>query len=91
MVKQVKEVVRKYLPEDRYEVFIFGSRAKRKNRRFSDIDLGISGKKALRGSVKVKIQEELENSKIPYKVDLVDFSLVSEKFRQSATRDIVYL
>lgn len=80
---QIKNTALKYLGKD-CRLFIFGSRAEGKNRKFSDIDLGIWGKTKIPGHLIVKVQEELENSRLPYKVDVVDFSKVSQDFKKIA-------
>ena len=88
--KAVKETVSKYLPKG-YQVFIFGSRAEGRARRWSDIDVGILGEKRVPLSVLGLMNEELENSSIPLKVDVVDFSRVSKDFREEALKEVVYL
>ena len=89
--KQIRETVKKHLPDADYKIFVFGSRATGDNRRFSDVDLGILGPKIIPGHVLVKIQEELENSRIPYKIEVVDFQRVSSQFRDLALKKVVYL
>ncbi|MBU2592626.1 MAG: nucleotidyltransferase domain-containing protein [Patescibacteria group bacterium] len=89
--KQIKTAVRKYLGDSSYRIFLFGSRATGENRKMSDVDLGILGKKSIPSFVKVKIEEELENSEIPFKIDLVDFKKVSTSFRETAMKKVVYL
>ena len=87
---QIKNTARKYLKKD-YRLFIFGSRVGGQKRKFSDIDLGILGKDKLPGHIVVKIKEEFENSPLPYKVDVVDFSKVSEDFKKVAIKQIIPL
>ena len=82
--KTIKEIIFKFLNPQEYEVFIFGSRARDKARKFSDYDVGIRGKKPVAGNVLVEIEEALEESDLPFMVDVVDFSLVSDKFREVA-------
>jgi len=67
---QIKKIIKRYLPSGNYKLFIFGSRVTGENQRFSDIDVGILGPEALPGYIKIKIEEELENSRIPYKRSL---------------------
>lgn len=88
---QIKTIIRKYLPEDKYKAFIFGSRATGENLKWSDIDVGIEGKEPIPIMTKVDIEEKLENSDIPYIVDLVDFSHTSGKFRELALKHTIPL
>lgn len=87
----IKRIIRKYLNQSHYKVFIFGSWATKTNRRFSDVDVGILGEKRLPGHIIVQIQEELGNSPIPYKVDVVDFQKVSQEFQKVALKKAEYL
>jgi len=89
--KQVKETVRKYLPAADFKIFIFGSRALDLHRPFSDVDLGILGPKMIPGNILIRIEEELENSRIPYEIDVVDLKRVSNQFRSLALKKVIYL
>lgn len=89
--KILKMVIFKYLNSNEVKVFVFGSRATNTNVKFSDIDLGLISAKKIGYNTVLKIEEELENSNIPYRVDVVDFSKVSDKFKEVASKKVVYL
>ncbi|MBU0981683.1 nucleotidyltransferase domain-containing protein [Patescibacteria group bacterium] len=57
--------------------FIFGSALKTKN--FSDIDIAIQNLKNPKALNQAK--EALENSSIPYKIDLIDFDKTDKSFQ----------
>jgi uncharacterized protein len=80
--EDIKEIIFRFLAPDDYRVFIFGSRAAGKSDRYSDYDIGIQGKRTLPSETKILIEEALEESELPYKVDIVDFSLVSNEFKK---------
>lgn len=86
--ERIKVVFDKYLPEGGYRLFFFGSRVKGDNSPRSDIDLGIEASGKLPSQVKLAIEEELQNLPILYKIDLVDFSNVSEDFKKTVLKDI---
>jgi len=88
-IKILRKILQSHIPDKSYRAFIFGSRAKGTNRKFSDVDLGIIGPKPLSSRVFVTIQDEFEKSDLPYKVDFVDFSSVSDKFRKQALSNII--
>ena len=71
----IKNCVKKYLPEA--QIFIFGSRAKKTNRQFSDIDIAIRSTK-INSTALAKIRFELEESALPYKVDIVNYDELAE-------------
>ncbi len=80
--KEIKEIIFHFLDPKEHQVFIFGSRAVGKAKKYSDYDIGIWGKKPLPSSIKVLIEEALEESNLPYKIDIVDFSLTSSDFKK---------
>jgi len=84
-----KEIILKYVPKDDFAVFLFGSRANGKYNRTSDIDIGFMGEKELPIMIKSTIEDELEESIIPYTVDLIDFKKVSPDFREIALEHIM--
>lgn len=88
---QVKEIIFQFLSPKEYKVFIFGSRALDTGRKFSDIDIGIESKKEVPDRVLSDIQEAFEESDIPFTVDVVDFSNLSERFKKVAQQKVIYL
>lgn len=90
-VNLVSQIVRKHLPDHSYKSFIFGSHATGKNRKFSDIDLGIMGPRSLSSKEYISIVNDLEESNLSYRVDLVDFTKVSDKFKQVSLRDTIQI
>ena len=86
--KEIRDIIFQFLSPEEYQIFIFGSRATGKAQKYSDYDIGISGKKSLSSKTKVLIEEILEESDLPYKVEIVDFSLVSPGFKKVALSKI---
>jgi len=90
-INTLKEIIFRFLDRKKDKVFIFGSRAEGKGRRFSDIDIGIEASKEVPWHQLVAIEEMLEQSDLPYTIDVVDFSTVSEKFKKLAKEKIISL
>lgn len=84
----VKEMVLKRVPLDDYTVFLFGSRAVGNNHPMSDIDVGIWGEKPLSVTIKLDLEEELEECIVPFKIDIVDFHSLSDEFKHYALEKI---
>ena len=76
----VKNILNKTVPN--CEVRAFGSRVKGTNREYSDLDLAIAGKKKLGISVLGNVQEAFMESTLPFRVDVLDYNAVSEKFQK---------
>ncbi len=60
---------------------LFGSRAKGCAARASDVDVAVLPLQPLPGGLLSSIREALEESSVPWRVDLVDLSEVDEPFR----------
>ena len=88
--------LRKFLPRTiRYKgvvVYLFGSRARGDALPTSDIDLGIICENPKHSATIINLlKEQIENSNIPYNVDVVDLSQVSEDFRKKALKESVII
>ena len=88
---EMKKIIANYLDLQEYRLFLFGSRSEGTNRRFSDYDLGVLGPKKVSASDLALMSADLDDSDIPYRVEVVDFQNVSENFRRSAMKKIKYL
>ncbi len=86
--KEIKNILQKFVDFKKYNVFVFGSRVKGKARKFSDYDVGVVGREPLGFKKIAQINEELEESDLPYRVDVVDFSTVSKNFKNTALSKI---
>ncbi|RLC35521.1 nucleotidyltransferase domain-containing protein [Candidatus Shapirobacteria bacterium] len=88
---KIKDIVVKNVDTDFFDVYFFGSRVGGTNSKWSDYDVAVVGKKGqkLSSLARFKIEEELERLKVPYKVDLVDFSRVSDDFKKFALKEAI--
>ena len=84
-----KEIILKHIDIQNYNVFLFGSRAVGNGSKFSDIDIGVMGTKPLDPRTIFEMEHELEESLVPYKVDIVDFFYVDEAFKNMALKKII--
>ena len=84
----VKQIVLKHIPKDNFAVFLFGSRAVGNAKPLSDIDIGILGSEPLPTIIKVDLESDLEESIVPYKIDLIDFYQVDKDFKKEALNTI---
>jgi predicted nucleotidyltransferase len=75
----VQDILRQHVPDR--EVWAFGSRVTGKARPFSDLDLCVVGKTPLPLAVAAALSEAFSESDLPFKVDVVDWGMTSERFR----------
>jgi len=85
----LKQKVVEFMKDEDVQVILFGSRAKQSDTRVSvsDVDIGIIPGNSFDRRKLVFLREYLEESTIPYKVEVVDFSMVSDEFRRLALKD----
>jgi len=79
---KVRQIIMAQLGDYPARVFLFGSHATGRAARASDIDVAVLPDGDLPVGLLSRIREELENSNVPYKVDLIDLSQTDEAFRQ---------
>ena len=78
-LRQIKSLVSETAKNQKIKVFIFGSSIKEK--KFGDIDVGISGK--IDDTTINKLKESFEDSTLPYFVDVINFNKASKDFKNN--------
>ena len=78
--KTVKQILSHHVPE--YDVYAFGSRAKRTARKYSDLDLAVMTDKPLSPLRRAELKEALSESNLPFKVDIIDWADTKETFKK---------
>ena len=78
-LEQITSVVNQFAPNKKVQAFLFGSSARKD--RFGDCDIGILGE--IKENDIRRIKEALEESILPYKVDVIDFNHVSREFKDN--------
>jgi predicted nucleotidyltransferase len=83
----VRRIIRRYLPPEMADVYLFGSRARGEARRFSDIDVAVKAKRPLPPGLLSLVREELEQSNCLLEVDLVDMNEAGETLVAAVSRE----
>jgi type I restriction enzyme S subunit len=81
----VRRILREHVPES--EVWAFGSRVSWTARETSDLDLAIITATPLPPVRMAELREAFAESDLPFTVDLVDWAVTGEKFRQIIARE----
>jgi len=74
-IEDLKQVLKEWFLDSGVEVYLFGSRARGDERPYSDVDIALVCKEG--GDISKKLtlfRELLEESHLPYKVDLVEIA-----------------
>ena len=83
-LKHIREIILHALEHEDVSVALFASHVHGTAGRASDVDVAIIPRGNMDPSRLSLLRDELEESNIPYKVEVVDFSLVNRSFREFA-------
>jgi predicted nucleotidyltransferase len=86
-LERVREIIFQVLGDRDVRVYLFGSSVTGRIRRSSDIDIAIDPLRALPPALLAELRERLEESEVPYDVDIVDLSAASPEIRASVERE----
>ena len=87
ILKILENMVKDAFKDNDVKIVLFGSRARGDYLKTSDIDIGILPKGKINKKKLVLLREKVENSNIPYKVDVVDLSQTSREFAEKALKE----
>lgn len=83
------EIILNILQQYPYEFYVFGSRAKGTNQKFSDLDLCV--KEYLSRREKATIMQDFDDSKLPITVDLIIWEECSNDFKNLIIKDMIQI
>ncbi|HWB49278.1 MAG TPA: nucleotidyltransferase domain-containing protein [Stellaceae bacterium] len=86
-IEELRRMVLDALGDRDAEVWLFGSCARGDVRNASDIDIGILPREPLPSGVFADIEDNIEESTIPYHVDVVDLRRVTDAFLRNVRRE----
>ena len=87
---QIIDVFVRAVPAKKFEVFLFGSRARGEEEEGSDADLAIAGEQIDRCDLSL-IREQWEYSTIPMMLDLVDLQDINSALYEQVEKEKVLL
>ncbi len=79
-LNEVRLILSTYVPD--VPVWAFGSRVTGNAREYSDLDLALITQQPLSLGIVADLVASFDESNLPFKVDLVDWSCTSENFRK---------
>jgi hypothetical protein len=90
-LNKLKEVFLEFLKDEDVKIVLFGSRARGEFVNTSDVDVGIIiGENGVGRRKLTLLREYIDELNIPYKVEIVDFSTVSDEFKKAALKEAVF-
>ena len=88
-LEELKNLVLEILKDEKVKIILFGSRARGDNNAVSDVDIGLMPYGKIDKKKVILLKEKIEDLNIPYKVELVNFSEVSQDFRKEAAKGAI--
>ena len=88
-ILELRRVATDFFKSDEVKIVLFGSRARKDSHTSSDVDIGIIPYGRFDEKRITLFREKLEDSNIPYGVDVVNLSEVSEELREQALKEAV--
>lgn len=79
---EVRCIVREMLEGQEIAVYLFGSWARGEATPCSDIDLAVESRTPLPPGLLAQLRERLEESRVPYRIEVVDLREADPAFRQ---------
>ena len=86
-IDRIRQFVLSMLADEDVNVYLFGSWARGTARHGSDVDVAVEFLGAPNERKIADLREQLEESTIPYRVDIVDMSRAAESLREEIRRD----
>ncbi|MGF1616021.1 MAG: nucleotidyltransferase family protein [Gammaproteobacteria bacterium] len=83
----VRDIRQRHVPQ--HDVWAFGSRATRRAKPYSDLDLVVITDRPLPLEASAALADDFSESDLPWKVDVVDWATTSEAFRKVIEREKV--
>ncbi|EKD66435.1 MAG: hypothetical protein ACD_49C00042G0008 [uncultured bacterium (gcode 4)] len=87
IIEEIKKTIYSYIDPQKYEIFLFWSRAKWDFKINSDYDIGIIWKQKVPFNTINAIKTEMED--IPAIIDIVDFNNVNSDFKKIALSNVL--
>jgi predicted nucleotidyltransferase len=88
-VEAAMRIASRELGAQRARLYLFGSRARGDAGRASDIDIAILADAPLEPGTLARIRDALEESTIPYQVEVIDLRSVDERFRRTVLAEAI--
>jgi hypothetical protein len=88
-LRELKAVVLRFLSDEDVRIVLFGSRARGDFVNTSDVDVGIIPGETFDRRQLTLLREHMDKLNIPFKVEIVDLSMVSEDFKRATLKEAV--
>lgn len=88
-LKTIQGILKKYIPG--LEVRAFGSRVLGSAKVYSDLDLAVVSQSQLDPVVLINLKEAFQESRLPFRVDVIDWQSISTGFQKIINQNYVVI
>jgi len=88
-LEKLKKLTLAVLEGEKVRIILFGSRGRGDNSITSDVDIGLIPYGRLEKRKVIFLKQRVEDLNIPYKIEILDFSTVSEDFKEEALKGAI--
>ena len=86
IIQNVQMIIRRYLPEEKWSIVLFGSQAQGTAQKTSDIDIGIMGEEPVSWETLIEIKNDIKTIRTLRKIDVVDLLATDQNFRDGVLK-----
>ena len=90
-IEIIQNMFSEQLKTENYDLYVFGSRSKNNNGKYSDIDISFQGQNILSLKEILTLKHEFEYSEIPYKIDIIDLNSCNSEFLEMIQDDLILI
>ncbi|MBM7649750.1 putative nucleotidyltransferase [Bacillus ectoiniformans] len=87
ILNQLKHIMLEELKEESARIYLFGSWARNEEKQSSDIDVAVDSLNEIKPLTWVNLLERIEESTIPYRVDVVNMDKANEELIKNIKRE----
>ncbi|WP_444685425.1 nucleotidyltransferase family protein [Alkalicoccus luteus] len=87
MMTLLRSIIENQLSGENVRVYLFGSWARKQEKHSSDIDIAVESVDPISPAVWNSLLDEIEESAIPYKVDVVDLDTTNAVFKERVKKE----
>jgi uncharacterized protein len=85
----IKNIINSILQDKNLKIYVFGSRAKGNARQYSDLDVALKSDSKIDVDKINKIKIGLDDTTIPYKIDVIDLNEISDSFKSCIEKSLI--
>lgn len=85
LIKRIVSVISALIPDA--HIYLFGSRARKQNKQWSDVDIALDTGKQISFTAIMEVKDVLNALLTPYSFDVVDFYMMTPEMQNEVVRE----